>query len=465
MMSVPNIQILKRCFIMKKTEKNYNLILYAILAAGFLIRVAYIIMAPYGISKHDLGTFSLTGFSESDQGHLGYISYLYHFKQLPDFDPRTKWAFYNPPGFHIISALWYGMLHSFGLAPRLCLESLQILTLLYVTGAIILAVKTLQEILPKGRILLCLAAFLSFSPFLTILSGTLNNDAQALFFSMLAILYALRWYRSRTVKNIIIIAVSIGLGMFTKLNVGLLAFPIGFLFIYSFISNKKERPKHLLQFALFALICAPLGLFWPVRNNIMFGMPLNYVPDPRLASQYVGDHSISDRIGLPSLSEISYPFLSFDKAKEGNIWVQMIRTSLFDEVKLPDNMQFFNICAMILFVLSLLGTVLSVVLWGHAIWDRNSMKPEIKLFFTIMFVTMLASYASFCFSYPYICTMNFRYIIPLLLMPCLSFGCFYNAKKPGKTLKCISLAALLVFIFFSIIMNAALITDVAVTCH
>ena len=231
---------------MRVKENDYERKLFAILLAGFLLKLCYIAVVPYGISKHDLGSFTLTGFSDTDEGHLGFISYLYTFRRLPDFDPRLIWGFYNPPGFHILAALWYGINRRRGFAPLTCLENLQILTLIFVSVGICVTVKILEELFEKDRYLLYTAAFLSFFPFFTILSGTLNNDALAFLCSMTAVLYAIRWYRDQSVKNIVLIAVSLGFGMFTKLNVGLLSFPIGFLFLYALVKRRKEAGKMIL---------------------------------------------------------------------------------------------------------------------------------------------------------------------------------------------------------------------------
>lgn len=407
---------------MRIKATDYERKLFAILLAGFLLKLLYIAAVPYDISKHDLGSFTLTGFSDTDNGHLGLISYLYTFRYLPDFDPRLKYGFYNPPGFHILAALWYGINRRLGFAPLTCLENLQILTLVFVSVGICVMVKILEELFEKDRYLLYAAAFLSFFPFFIIFSGTLNNDALAFLCSMTAILYALRWYREQSAKNIVLIAVSVGFGMFTKLNVGLLAFPIGFLFLYSLIKRRKEVGKQLLQFGLFGLICVPLGLYWPLRNLIRFGMPLNYVPDPQSQRQYVGSFGMLQRVGIPSRENLSSPFLSFNPGKEHNIWSQLMKTALFDEVPRPEGMPVFRVCARLLFWLGLLGMVYCVVSWIRILFSRNSMAPERKAFFSILFVSMLLGYVPFCFSFPYICTMNFRYIIPLLLLPCLAWA-------------------------------------------
>lgn len=440
---------------MRVKENDYERKLFAILLAGFLLKLCYIAVVPYGISKHDLGSFTLTGFSDTDEGHLGFISYLYTFRRLPDFDPRLIWGFYNPPGFHILAALWYGINRRRGFAPLTCLENLQILTLIFVSVGICVTVKILEELFEKDRYLLYTAAFLSFFPFFTILSGTLNNDALAFLCSMTAVLYAIRWYRDQSVKNIVLIAVSLGFGMFTKLNVGLLSFPIGFLFLYALVKRRKEAGKMILQFGLVGLICVPLGLFWPIRNYMRFGMPMNYIPDLKSKRQYVGNFSIFQRIGIPSWENLSSPFLSFAPGQEHNIWTQLVKTALFDEVPRPGEMPVFRMCAQMLFWLGLLGAACAVVSWIRTLLDRNSMASERKAFFTIQFLSMLIGYVPFCFSYPYICTMNFRYIIPLLLLPCLSWESIVH--RAGERTRRLQTVGMLLFVFLCLLANLALI--------
>ncbi len=436
---------------------NFETIAFLILVSGFLIRALYVLVAPYDISKHDLGVFAFTGSNQIENGHLGYISYLYHFKHLPDFDPRLKGAFYNPPGFHMISALWYGLNQFLGFSEIISLESIQVLTLAFSTGIVIAGYKILLEIFNKNKILLFLLSFLSFFPFFTILGSTLNNDCLATLCSMIAILYTIRWYRNQNMKNIIIIAVSIGFGMLTKLSVGLLAFGIGFIFVYAFIKNIREYKRYLLQFSLFGFICVPLGLYWPIRNYLLYHMPFTYVPRVNSEIQFVGDYGAISRVGIPGLKQICYSFIRFNAPTEHNIWVQMVRTSLFDEIMPRDTVSLVYSMALFLFWITLLLSIIALVMYIRVLNSNKTLKIEMKLFFSILFTTLLFSFIQFSFLYPHICTMNFRYIVPIVLLPCLAWGSYLNEVKEDALSNRILTSFLYCFIGLSVLMNAAFI--------
>lgn len=436
---------------------NFETLVFLILISGFIMRAFYVLVAPYDSSKHDLGIFTLAGSNNIDNGHLGYISYLYNFRHLPDFDPRLKWAFYNPPGFHIISALWYGLNRILGFSSEVSLENLQILTLAFSTGIVIVAYKILIEFFEKNKILLIVLSFLSYFPFFTILGSTLNNDCLATLCSMIAILYTIRWYRNQNLKNISVVAISLGFGMFTKLNVGLLAFAIGFVFIYGFIKNIKEYKGYIMQFSLFGLICIPLGLFWPIRNYILYHMPITYIPRVGSVRQYIGDHSVISRIGLPSLKQISYPFIRFDSGIEHNIWVQLVRTGLFDEIMPPDATDLIHPLALVFFWISLILGVITIVLFIRTLRNKKILGTQMKLFFSIIFATLMISFIRFSYSYPHICTMNFRYVVPIILMPCIAWGSYLNEGTNGRLSNRILTSLLGCFICLSVIVNVAFI--------
>ena len=61
----------------------------------------------------------------------------------------------------------------------------------------------------------------------------------------------------------------------------------------------------------------------------------------------------------------------------------------------------------------------------------------IKLFFALIFVTILVSYILFCFQFPYVCTENIRYCIPIIPILAMGMGFLLNAvigklKKAGE---------------------------------
>lgn len=62
------------------------------------------------------------------------------------------------------------------------------------------------------------------------------------------------------------ISLCVGLGMMTKLSVWMVAPAIAFVFLYVFFKNLKDFKKYLVQFLCFGVVCAPLALWWQVRN-------------------------------------------------------------------------------------------------------------------------------------------------------------------------------------------------------
>lgn len=445
------------CITLKEQYKKWSIETWILLiiAAGIMLRGLYIISAPYNISKHDLGSFILSENRKVTGGHLGYMSYLYQYKHLPDFDPRTVWAFHNPPGFHLLGAIWYGINRGIGLSHETCVENLQLLTLFFSSGIIYLAYRIITEFFRKNKVTVLIVTFLSFFPFFTIMGAMLNNDCLAIFCSMLAILYTIRWYRKPTGKNILVIAFSIGYGMFTKLSVGLLAFPIGFVFLKQLFTKKKEWKTILGQFLLFGVICAPLGLYCPIRNAILYNVPLTYVYQVT-GHQYFGSVNLWRRIGLPNLHQISYPFIQFDPAKEVNMWVQLIRTGLFDEIMPPAGTDLIHPIALLLFWIGLILGAITIIM-AIRLLIQCKKRVTLPLFFTILFGTLLVSYIRFCMNYPAICTMNFRYIVTIILLPSLVWTEYLNRKGRkgwfGKGLN----GLILCFIGLSIVINGAFI--------
>ena len=121
-------------------------------------------------------------------------------------------------------------------------------------------------------------AVVAFHPSFIILAGSVNNDMLSVLFSLLSVLAAVRWYREPTLPRILCVALAVGLGMMTKLSVAMVAPAIAVLFAVKFFQSRAFK-RLIGQFAAFAAVCCPLGLWWGVRNLIRTDTPLTYVPD------------------------------------------------------------------------------------------------------------------------------------------------------------------------------------------
>lgn len=403
----------------KLNTKNAVLL---ILAAGFIMRLTYILMMSAGIVQHDVYG------PGSGEGHAGYIEYIYNNGHLPDFDVRTVDQFYHPPLHHIIAALWLRIQQFMGIEYLKAYENIQILTLFYSTVCLILSCKIFRKVGLDGSALIVSTAIIAFCPAFYIMSGSINNDILSITFMLGAIYNTLCWYKSRSIKRMTCIALCIGLGMMTKLSVWMAAPAIAFIFIYVFFSDLKNFKKYLIQFVVFLTVCVPLALFWSVRNLVRWGVPMTYVQRmPENSHQYVGDISDLKRIfGLEGFmfEDVAPQFNNAPgKHNDYNPIVNFFKTSVFDEGiaiwRFPA-IEGYN--KPLFWSAVVLGIIAFCAMFFMFFRKNKAMTRPIKLFVMILYVVIFAMYVSFCLGFPHVCTMNVRYGIPLIIIGAMSVG-------------------------------------------
>ena len=112
-------------FPMKNKSGLTKIIIIALFLLGIFIKLYYINYTETWERQHDVISFG------ADEGHAAYIEYILNNKSLPDFDPREKWGFFQPPLHHIISAFVMDVSMKAGLDIKRCQENTQIPTLIY----------------------------------------------------------------------------------------------------------------------------------------------------------------------------------------------------------------------------------------------------------------------------------------------------------------------------------------------
>ena len=265
---------------------NYERLIYIILFAGLAMRIGFILYKPSYASYHDLGEITTDGY----YGHASYVLKIFETKALP---LENYGQYYHPPFFHILAAC----------AMKVTGKVLQITDQVYlfeaskiISGAascftLFASYKIIKE-LELGKTASATAlAICAFLPIHYMLGGWVNNDALVTMFMMWIILYTIRWYKNPTCFHTFMLAISFGFGIFTKISCALYAFFTGCFMLAKLIQAIREKQlKTLLgQFVLFSVIAFPIGLFFPIRNFIMFGQGLNYVLVPG-ENIYCGDH-------------------------------------------------------------------------------------------------------------------------------------------------------------------------------
>lgn len=405
-----------------KRINTANAVLF-IFIITFLLHVTYILYTPYYIRQHDSYTIEFTN------GHIGYIQYILNNNfQLFKGDPTKVMQFYHPPLHHYIAAIWVKVNTILGMSYSKSIESIQILTLFYSGCINIICYRIFQELRFKGNAFLVPFALVCFHPTFTLLSGSINNDILSILFMLLAILYAIRWYRSEKLSHIIAIALAVGLGMSTKLSVFLVTPAIAFLFIYKLIKIIK-RKKLLIQYVLFALICIPLGIWHSLYYYFTQGMPLGYVHNLGKESfVYIGEHSVFDRlIGFKNMHFKKLYVEFFGKYKDYNIPVFILKSSVFGEWSFGKDATAI-LFSIILFASNILAIFCSFIC-GVIYFVKNKRDRILKAFFGILYVVIFGSYIKFCFDYPHICTQDFRYIVPTLVIGAITIGYVLNEKR------------------------------------
>ena len=392
---------------------------YSFLLGGFLFQFIFVTATGYLVCTHDMGTFPGFETDYISAGHLGYIGYLFNYGHLPDFNPMSVWGFYHPPLHFILAAIWLKINVAFGLSEALCLENLQLLMMLYSMLSLCVLYSILKELNVSDKTRRIWLLFISFFPFFFYNAANLTNDGLSILLALIAVLYTIKWYHKQSFKNIIVLAFAIGLGMMTKLTVGLIAPATAFVFLVVLWRRREEWKKMFVQFFTFGVICVPLGLWWSIRNAVRYQMPIGYVQEVLASAQEVSMFPVWERI-FPKLDIWLHPFMTYHNFTDSidyGIFSTMIKSALFCDFPFFAYQQWeYQLCRLYIFLtLFLFILVVGIFFWKLYEHIRYKLwKDTIFWFGCIAFVVQMVMYISFAFNYPVVCSADFRYIVPII---------------------------------------------------
>ncbi len=401
--------------LMKKINKNKLLnikkydskkIIVSIVLIGLILRISYILYTPIKVRQHDvIGEYE----------NFAYITEIYKTGKLPN---SNTWQFYQQPLHHIISTIWLKVNNLFGIGIEQSAEGIQILTAIYSSLIMIITYAILKEMKIKDKFIIMVMLIIAVHPTFIILSGSINNDILMTMFIFLDLLYLLKWNKNPDIKHTILLAFFTALTALSKISGTMIAVPIIYVFLSKFIEEYKSEKNHakiiknyIGKFSLFGIIALGLGLSYSVRNMILFGQDLFYVPDPSIKALYFGDKSILE-ILQSFLVELRETFCHPNG--DCNPFAYIIKSSLFGEyyakglnLFLPTLMIFLNI---FLIALSLIGLIRII---KNKSMDKKE-KKTVNIFITFYFAEMFMYFYG-VITKPYACTMDFRYIVPTIL--------------------------------------------------
>lgn len=294
-------------------------------------------------------------------------------------------------------------------------ENLQLLSFGYYFIFIIYLYRILKELEIKKSLIPTLL-FVALSPALLIMSGSINNDMLSISLSIMAIYYTMIWYKDDSLKTLLKIALTISLAIMTKISSALIAVAIAFVFLAKVIQNKKEFSKYIWHFTIFAIIALPIGLWFPIKNLVLYDIPFTYVQSVDTSSgAYISKYSVFDRFF--KINENHLDSINIDMGPdtpEYNIFITTLKSFIIDEHIDYENNTLLNFVIHGIFIVSIFISILYLINILYLLINRKKFSNWVY-FFLLIGILQIGSYISFCFNYPFTFTMNFRYIIPSLI--------------------------------------------------
>ncbi len=390
-----------------------------ILIAGLVLRVGYMVYTPMGLRGHDV-----VGFGES--GHLDYIYQIVTTGRLPQ---AYDYQFYHPPLNYIFEAIIVKAFRFFHHNPdlELVFEAAKIVPCFASCAILLVCYSLFREFNLSTRASALALGILAFQPTFFIFSSSINNDSLMLLFYMIAVLYTVRWYNHPTIKNILVIALAIGLGMSTKLSAVTVAAFTAPVFLLVFIQRvRKQNALPMLgQFAAFGAVCLPLGLWYTIRNRIKFHISYRYIFTlSRWNDLYCGDVPLAKRFFSFPLQQMLQP-LYCQPYTDYNIWVYIAKCAAFGEFEFERSAKM----ALPLSLSNLLLIALSVLAAVYVILRCKETHVLARFGLLWLWLVQMGSYLMFNLQYPFGCTMDLRYIVPTIIVGATYLGIALDRLK------------------------------------
>ena len=389
--------------IKKWIQKNKFFIIIFLLA--LIIRMIFIIKYPLSKAQHDVNGGS---------GHLDYIETIYRKNRLPK---TNQYQYYQPPLHHFISAMWLKVSSKVIKSYTTLKESLQFVPLIYSMLLLIVINKMLKELKIKDKYKNLILVIMAFHPTFTILSGSINNDMLSILLIFCTLYELIIWYKKSDMVNTIILAIVTGLAVMAKTSGAIVSLPIMYIFLLQFYraikkGDKRKTWQYIGMYCVFGIISLTLGLWYPIRNYILFKQPILYILDPNNQKLYVGDKSLLSRF-IPFSKELLIQYA--DPYEHYNIPTYLIKSSLFGEWTWTTS----YICKYI-YVFALFANIAIIVFSIVAIIREMTSNRKRDLIyrniFLILYFFNIISFISMNIKLPYGCIMDFRYMVPTIFI-------------------------------------------------
>ena len=423
-----------------QSKLTIELLLFFIFIVGVLMQLNYMLITPVDYRQHDV-------FSYNNAGHQGY-AFIVMSGNMPtvvDKQGHLDYQFYHPPFNAFMQVmcmrccmpfmkLYNAIFHSTYYKVddwNSLYQTTEILATFYMNVATYFAIKIAYKLKVENKYKAVGALFIALFPTLMLLAGQENNDPLCVMNCFIAIYFTVCWWENHSYFNAAMIGLFAGLAMFAKLSGALIILPAIVAFAFVLIQNiiKKESIKDvLIQGVIIGLIMSPLGLWFHIYAKIRFDQPFGFVFANLNPELYTGNYSFFARfINI-------FDFKDMTVTMWGNTFINynlpnfLIKSALFGEY----SFLYSDSLAVISLVLNYIFVYSSLILMVIYFICSKKEHLEIKIIGGVIVITQLAAQLYFNIKMPYGCTMDFRYIVPIILgfmiLNTLAFDKFNTSK-------------------------------------
>ncbi len=188
----------------KNSSFVFTLIIFCI---AVVMRLTYLFVTTYEERGHDVF------------GHIDYINYLVDHRSLPDRD--DGWQFYQPPLYYAAGALIVAGTEAIGFEREFGFNLVQILSLIVSIVVFVVCIRCANQLYSSAKYepdTIIFLFFLAAVPSFVYFAARLNNDVFAQLTAFISVLLLLRWWQSPHLLRWILLSVTIGLGLLSKMN-------------------------------------------------------------------------------------------------------------------------------------------------------------------------------------------------------------------------------------------------------
>lgn len=353
-------------------------------------------------------------------------------------------AYFQPPLWGGIAAIICKMMMFLGKTKELGFDFVRFISLFAISGTSIVFFRILLYFRFEKILSLFIFALFCFMPIHAVMSNLVNNDALVYFLMLCGIYLALLWYDNNTWTRTLQLGGVLLLAGMTKFS-GLMIVPaIAVLGIFKLVKSPcSQHLNVLLQGGV--IFCGVVsGFAWGIFL-LYHGLPI--VPPPQsvdyqnLASYTLFDRLFAFDLWLEPFVDVQQGFV------EPNVWLALIKTSLFGEWPWQ-GLLWVN-------VIYVFGLILALLLiWSFFILFKQKLGGNFvfNMAWVVLVFAVFAAWINFWLDYPYFCSSEFRYVIILLPVSLCWLALYLSQKSLSKRHYLLLAGLLIVFVFARIML-------------